>query len=100
MVQARIVLGIASAEHARERAGTPGSRSGKGNDRGGAGRQRGADLRPIRRGGQGWDSAANARVEDSEPGYQQTSVQVWVTRCHRTSNVASLLRQGSFLSEH
>src|SRR6266446_1285732 len=88
MVQARIVFGVASPEHARGKAGALGSGSGKGNDRGGAGKQRGADLRSRRRGGQAGDSAANARVKDLEPGYQQTSVQDWVTRCQRKCSVA------------
>src|SRR2546427_8549387 len=88
MVQARTVLGIVSPEQARGKAGALGSGSGKGNDRGGAGKQRGEDLRFSRRGGQAWDSAANARVKDLEPGYQQTPVQGWVRRCHRKCSVA------------
>src|SRR2546427_9843331 len=88
MVQARIVLGVASPEHARGKAGALGSGSGKGNDRGGAGKRRGEDLRSSRRGGQAGGSAANARVKDLGPGYQQTSVQDGVTRCHRKGSVA------------
>src|ERR1700739_4316900 len=81
MVQARIVLGRAAAERATKKTGTVGSGSGKGNDRDGAGGQRGPGFWPIRRGGQARDSAANARVEDRQPRYQQASAQVWVTRC-------------------
>src|SRR5438105_15926914 len=88
MVQARTVLGIVSPEHARGKAGALGSGSGKGNDRGGAGKQRGEDLRSSRRGGQAWDSAANARVKDLERGYQPASVQDWVRRCPRKCSVA------------
>src|ERR1700730_16167740 len=88
MVQARIVFGVASPEQARGKAGALGSGSGKGNDRGGAGKQRGEDLRSSRRGGQAGESAAKARVKNLEPGDHQTSVQDWLTRCHRKCSVA------------
>src|SRR3989442_6311309 len=80
MVEARGTRRVVSGEGVRSQAGPPGSRTREGNDRGGAGGEPRPDFGPIRRGRQAGNSAANARVEDREPGHQQVPVQGGIAR--------------------
>src|SRR2546430_1230473 len=80
MVEARGTRRVVSGEGVRSQAGPPGSRTREGNDRGGAGGEARPDFGPIRGGRQTGNSAANARVEDREPGHQQGPVQGGIAR--------------------